>query len=374
MNVEGEESNFSDPNGPSESNLINGFTSLDENEKGGESVAVTEDSDPKKYTESFNSLPDVQGECARPLYQECDTSSDMLEESSQRTPQTSQRAYNPIAMSHGGQNDGDVVSLVDIEASLEHIQSNGSGSAEEMLAESLQSSNDDMKVSQCAEQSEKSAVISCEFAGSFNTTVRVEEDRSVSLDDVNQMECDKSNPASDSLDEKIDGTGLSDYAIMPGELTNQLVEGPCITLPPSELQSQIVAGSSKNVHSETMPQSEIVSVQKSEDTALPNSSTPSDVFPIQRSTTDTVVPENNEENVKHHAVDITSEERSTAPENSSSSEAKSDTTTNTASVTNHAPVKQKVKKTPHDFIFGKVVGEGSYSTVMSFAFCFFLCC
>ncbi|XP_059172685.1 3-phosphoinositide-dependent protein kinase 1-like [Physella acuta] len=105
----------------------------------------------------------------------------------------------------------------------------------------------------------------------------------------------------------------------PGSLINHLVEGPRITLPPSQLPLEVTpVGNNINVDRSNNSQ------QDDKKASSPSSSK-------EKTLTNSVI------------------------EQSSSSVDTSDPT--------HSVAKPKAKKTPNDFIFGKVIGEGSYSTV-----------
>lgn len=114
----------------------------------------------------------------------------------------------------------------------------------------------------------------------------------------------------------------------PDSLINHLVEGPRITLPPSQLPIKVTYSPVEgNINVDCSNNSQ----QDHKKDCSPSSS--------------------NEKILTNSAI-----------EQSSSSVDTLDPT--------HSGAKPKAKKTPNDFIFGKVIGEGSYSTVSTAAFYF----
>ncbi|GFS07387.1 3-phosphoinositide-dependent protein kinase 1 [Elysia marginata] len=156
-----------------------------------------------------------------------------------------------------------------------------------------------------------------------------------------------------------------DEEMKPNEaqLTNKLVEGPTLTLPPDEpqpLKSTLtpVAGieeSAMPVHEHNAQQAHMV---------VDTNSSASDIKHVSQSAS----PTNNNDVIQSGP---SSDYISTAqtPSSSTSTEVKPLTVGGESKgvaaeeAKPASSAKPRVKKTPNDFIFGKVIGEGSYSTV-----------
>ncbi|NP_001191464.1 phosphoinositide-dependent protein kinase I [Aplysia californica] len=156
--------------------------------------------------------------------------------------------------------------------------------------------------------------------------------------------------------------------IKPGELMNQLVEGPLITLPPAQLSS---GSSSAPISS---PQAESAAPTPSGQT-LSGTHVPQAQGTVEEAQPAPPTHHPTYAEVAHHSVgsnaprssatsaggDQGSTDKSTP--SSAPTQAPSSGSTAQSSAATAAANKARVKKTPNDFIFGKVIGEGSYSTV-----------
>ena len=143
----------------------------------------------------------------------------------------------------------------------------------------------------------------------------------------------------------------SNVVIQPGELTDKLVEGPLITLPPTQVLvtsnnssplnvATLVDKGSKYVPTEADLQHKCI---ESEHTPAGSVIDPKlDKHPNDQS-----------QNIVH--ADVVDKGASDVANNCLSG--------NSSSSTEQTQSKPRLKKTPNDFIFGKVIGEGSYSTV-----------
>ena len=174
---------------------------------------------------------------------------------------------------------------------------------------------------------------------------------------------------------------VSSLVIQPGELTNELVEGPLITLPPAQ-RSHVPPIPQSPVESEPptptappaadtpttpvaasplsdVPQTdEIVSVsQQSTSTSSDGKSTNTENIP------QAPAPTGNAEATTPATADAPPADTSNNGQKCGKSTTAPATTSASSATQTAAAAKPRVKKTPNDFIFGKVIGEGSYSTV-----------
>ncbi|CAL1540627.1 unnamed protein product [Lymnaea stagnalis] len=152
----------------------------------------------------------------------------------------------------------------------------------------------------------------------------------------------KSNPATESLNspEMLDKDKNRNPIFKPNELINQLIEGPQITLPTSQLPLETMKPCQDTFRSMLQDSSSSLTKQSSD---------------IEQSSSQSIVQQNLGVSFKTNNGGIRPSEASACPSDISSGIQQSSSATNDP--------KAKSKKTPNDFIFGKVIGEGSYSTV-----------
>ena len=146
------------------------------------------------------------------------------------------------------------------------------------------------------------------------------------------------------------------------ELTNKLVEGPTVTLPPSEppptkpltvTPAAEVQELPVPAHEHSTAQTEAVADRNS------NSSDQTRLSESASSSRDSGIAQSgpSPESCASQSPGTSSEPKPMTVA------AESTTSASTDAAKPPSPAKQRVKKTPNDFIFGKVIGEGSYSTV-----------
>lgn len=145
------------------------------------------------------------------------------------------------------------------------------------------------------------------------------------------------------------------------QLTNELVEGPTLTLPPEESlpsKSHATTATVGEVESGvSVAEVGLYQAQVAVDTTN-NASDKHMSEPASLSRTNGATPSD-------HSSDVLTSQSSCASVAVKPQPVDEDSNriTPTHPATPVAPAKPRVKKTPNDFIFGKVIGEGSYSTV-----------
>lgn len=180
---------------------------------------------------------------------------------------------------------------------------------------------------------------------------------------------------STSLSESDDVGGYN--TLKPDMLTNQLIEGPNITVPPSQLPvvpscpSHLAQIGSDSVCASM----DVPGLQNNSDVAVGSSVISTHVVSPHFSSSPTMQSENNipfsapgtrykvAENVESAAVLPAQNNISTSAATAASNPVSEPVRSNLPAAESISSTQQRAKKTPNDFIFGKMIGEGSYSTV-----------
>ena len=134
------------------------------------------------------------------------------------------------------------------------------------------------------------------------------------------------------------------------QLTNELVEGPTVTLPSSESlpPKPLTVTPAADIQESAMPAHE-PSLPQTQGGGDANSNAPNQKNVNQPDSSPNVsVSQSSDASTESKQLKVAAESKA-----STSAEATKPP----------SPARQRVKKTPNDFIFGKVIGEGSYSTV-----------